>query len=256
MFAQTWAGYIDPRIFSEIRNTYGTIIINIAMDDRHQYWGKKVNGEWWGTYGLIPHIDLALTAAPECTDWYLKEGCPAIFFPEASDPDIFHPMANLPKIHEVSFVGARYGIREKVILALRKAGIHVTAYGSGWENGRLENKEVPILFAQSKIVLGVGSIGYCEDFFALKIRDFDGPMSGSFYLTDDNPDLYSLYDVGKEIMTYRGVKNCVDRVLYYFKNEKQRETIAFAGYNRARQHHTWQIRFEELIKFLSLVNNK
>jgi hypothetical protein len=248
LLAQTWAGYINPKVLERIRNSYGTTIVNIAMDDRHQYWGRKVNGEWWGTYGLIPHLDLTLTAAPECVEWYEKEGCPAIYFPEASDPEIFHPMKHLPKIHDVSFVGGRYGIREKIVSAIRHAGVQVTA---GWDSGRLDAKAVPRLFAQSKIVLGIGTVGYCDDFYALKMRDFDGPMSGSFYLTHDNPDLYSLYEVGKEIETYRSMQDCVEKVEAYLAEGERRERIAAAGRERAARDHTWDRRFSVLFDILT-----
>lgn len=250
LIAQTWAGYIDPRVLGDIKARYGTFMINIGMDDRHQYWGRKVDGEWWGTRGLIPYIDLALTAAPECVEWYEKEGCPALFFPEASDPDIFHPMPELPKIYDVCFVGGRYGVREKIVSALRNAGINVTAYGFGWEGGRLETKDVPRLFAQSKIVLGVGTIGHCEDFYALKMRDFDGPMSGSCYVTHDNPDLRLVYKVGEEIVTYRSVDDCVDKVRWYLSHEDQRERVAQAGRARALADHTWEKRFNSLFEVL------
>jgi hypothetical protein len=250
LIAQTWAGYVDPRVLGKIRDDYGTFIVNIAMDDRHQYWGRKVNGEWWGTRGLIPYLDLALTAAPECVEWYEKEGCPALFFPEASDPGIFHPMAELPKIHDVCFVGARYGIREKIVAAIRHAGIRVTTHGSGWDGGRLDTKDVPRIFAQSRIVLGVGTVGHCEDFCALKIRDFDGPMSGTFYLTHDNPDLYSLYAIGKEIDTYRSVQDCVEKVKVYLADDKRRERVAAAGRERAVRDHTWDRRFADLLSIL------
>jgi len=250
LIAQTWAGYVDPRMLGKIRDEYGTLIVNIAMDDRHQYWGQNVNGEWWGTRGLIPYLDLALTAAPECVDWYRKEGCPALFFPEASDPKIFHPMPELPKIHDVSFVGARYGIREKIVEAIRRAGMRVTAYGADWDGGRLDTKDVPRLFAQSKIVLGVGTVGHSENFYALKMRDFDGPMSGSFYLTHDNPDLYSLYAMGKEIDTYRSIQDCVEKVKAYLADDERRERIAAAGRERASLDHTWDRRFADLLSVL------
>jgi hypothetical protein len=256
LIAQTWGGVVEPRVFREIREACGTFVINIAMDDRHQYWGRKVNGSWDGTFPLIPHIDLTLTAAPECVEWYQKEGCPAIFFPEASDPEIFHPMPDLPKIHEVCFVGGRYGIREKLVQTLEGAGVRVTTYGSGWKNGRIATAAVPRLFAQSKIILGVGTIGHCTDFYSLKMRDFDGPMSGSFYLTHDNPDLYALYDVGKEIETYRSIEECVEKAVFYLRDDDAREKIAMAGCKRAYREHTWDKRFSDLFAVLEIDDTK
>ena len=214
LIAQSFSIYIDANIFSELKRKYGTLIINIGMDDRHQWWRC--------IHEMIPHIDLALTAAPECVDWYHKEGCPAFFFPEASDSNIFKPMNELPKIYEVSFVGAKY----------------------------LPVEEVPKLFAQSKIVLGVGIIGYCTDFYALKMRDFDGPMSGTCYITQDNKDLESLYDIGKEIVTYKSINECVEKIRHLLDNETEREQIARAGYLRAQHDHTWIQRFKGLLDIL------
>lgn len=250
LITQTWGCLVEPEMFSRIRKTFGTLIINIAMDDRHQYWGRRVSGEWDGTFPLIPHLDLTLTAAPEAVDWYRKEGGAALFFPEASDPNVFHPMPELEKIHDVSFVGSRYGIREKVITALREAGIRVTAYGSGWDDGRIATEDVPRLFAQSRIVLGVSAIGHCPDFVGLKLRDFDAPMSGSCYLTQHNTDLLGLYDIGREIATYHSVAECVERTRYLLAHNAEREAIAKAGHARAVRDHTWDIRLQALYDYL------
>lgn len=248
---QSWASYMSPAVLSEIRSQYGCLAFNIAMDDRHQYWGEEVDGAWTGTRGFVNHIDLALTAAPECVEWYEKEGCPALFFPEASDSELFKPMSKLPKAHDVCFVGGRYGVRAEVVSALRRAGVAVTTYGAGWDEGRIETAEVPRLFAQSKIVLGIGTVGHCRDFYSLKLRDFDAAMSGSLYLTHDNPDLYSLFAIGEEIVTYRSTSDCVEKVRYYLAHDEERERIARAGRVRAETCHAWETRFAELFRYLS-----
>jgi len=252
LITQTWGCLVEPEVFSRIRKAFGTLIVNIAMDDRHQYWGHRVNGEWDGTFPLISHLDLTLTATPEAVDWYRKEGGAALYFPEASDPNIFYPMPELPKVHDVSFVGSRYGIREKVVTALRTAGIQVNAYGSGWDNGRIATEDVPQLFAQSKIALGVSAIGHCPDFVGLKLRDFDAPMSGSCYLTQDNADLHGLYDIGREIDTYHSVAECVERVRYLLAHDAEREAIAAAGRARAVRDHTWDVRLRAMWAHLGL----
>lgn len=241
LITQSWADYIKPECLIELRQKYGTLMINIGMDDRHR---------WEAVKPLIPVLDLALTAAPECVEWYKKEGCPAIFFPEASSPEIFHPMPDEPKIYDVSFIGARYGIREKIVHALLDEGINVAAFGSGWEGGRVPVEDVPRIFARSKIVLGIGTIAHCTNFYALKMRDFDGPMSGSLYLTHDNTDLQSLYKVGKEIVTYRNVQECVEKAKHLIANNDERENIARRGYERALAEHTWLHRFQELLNSL------
>lgn len=251
VLAQSWSTLLDPAGFDAARRM-GALVINLSLDDRHQYRGRRDTFGWSGTLGLVGHIDLALTAAPECVRWYEAEGCPALYFPEASDPDIFHPIPGLPKLHEVSFVGGRYGIRERTVGALRRAGIEVAAFGSGWEGGRIDNEAMIRLFVQSKVVLGVGTIGHCTDFYALKLRDFDAPMCGSAYLTHDNPDLAALYDIGCDIATYRDIDECVDRARALLADDDAREAMARAGRERALRDHTWDRRFGELFRLLGV----
>ena len=251
VLAQSWATLVDPAGFDAARRM-GALVVNLSLDDRHQYRGRRESFGWSGTLGLVGHIDLALTAAPECVHWYEAEGCPALYFPEASDPDIFRPMPGLPKLHDISFVGGCYGVRERTVRTLRRAGMRVSAFGSGWEGGRIDNEAMIRLFVQSKVVLGVGTIGHCTDFFALKLRDFDAPMCGSAYLTHDNPDLAALYDIGRDIATYRDIDECVDRARALLADDDAREDMARAGRARALRDHTWDRRFGELFRLLGV----
>ena len=147
------------------------------------------------------------------------------------------------------------GIRDQIITALIHAGLNVTAYGHGWPNGYITPTDVPILFAKARIVLGIGTIDYCTDLYSLKMRDFDGPMSGSMYLTHANPDLFDLYKVGEEIVVYTRVSECVDKAIYYCRHPDERETIAQRGRARAEQEHTWEIRFRAILTALNKYYN-
>ena len=78
-------------------------------------------------------------------------------------------------------------------------------------------------------------------------------MSGSLYLTHDNPDLYDLYDVGKEIVTYPAPAECAEKVQYYLNHPDKRETIGKAGREKAVQEHTWDKRFRKILGMLGLL---
>jgi spore maturation protein CgeB len=246
VIGQMWGLSMDWRTLSKIKQN-GIAVINIAMDDRQAFKGRRLaDGTWSGTLGLAPYLTLACTDAPECVSWYEAEGCNAVYFPESSDPELFKPMP-VSKIFDVCFVGANYGIRAKMVHALEQAGITVQAYGKGWKNGRIPTEKVPELFAASKIILGCGTIAYADDFFALKLRDFDAPMSGSLYLTHDNPDLRALFDVRREIVTFSDINDMVAKVRYYLIHDEERERIASAGRLRAAEDHTWVQRFRHVL---------
>jgi spore maturation protein CgeB len=82
------------------------------------------------------------------------------------------------------------------------------------------------------------------------MRDFDGPMSGSCYVTHDNPDLRMVYKVGEEVVTYRSIDDCIDKVRWYLSHEDEREHVAGLGRARALAEHTWDKRFGGLFEFL------
>jgi len=249
VMGQMWGRTMPWQALKAVQDM-GIVTANICMDDRHTFRQAQQYGEWMGSMGLIPGLDVALTAAPEVVRWYAIEGCPAAFWPPAGDPEIFHPVTG-PRRHDVCFVGANYGVRSEVVRAIHRRGVEVVCYGHGWPNGRIATQDVPALFAASRIVLGVGTIGHCTDFFSLKMRDFEGPMSGSLYLTHNNPDLHALYRVGQEIVTYSSPEECADRVVYYLSHESQAERIAGAGCERARREHTWENRLRQLLAALT-----
>jgi hypothetical protein len=251
VLGQMWGFTFRADALQHVREM-GPVVVNISMDDRHAYRGKRIGGEWTGTSGLIKALDLAATAAPECCSWYFAEGCPAIYFPEASDPEFFKPFPG-EKLYDVCFVGANYGIRREIVGGLRDAGIQVAAFGKGWPNGMIDTEQVPELFSRSRVVLGIGTIGYTKDLYSLKMRDFDGPMSGSLYLTHYNPDLESLYEIGKEIDTYRNGEECVRKVRFYLDNPCRAEEIGSAGRLRAQSDHTWEKRFTELLEAVGVL---
>ena len=249
LIGQMWHGYIDRRVLAHARERYGVVVVNIGMDDRHAFEVRRL-GRRIGTKGLAPCLDLAATAAPEAVDWFLKEGCPAVFVPEASDPNLFRPKPDSPKRYDVAFVGACYGIRRRIIAMLERAGVHVEARGNGWPRGRIATPEVPDLFAQSRIILGVGTVGQSRSLVALKLRDFDGPMSGSCYVTQANPDLSLVYDVGRELAVYLDEADAVQVVRALLIDDERRTAIADAGRSRAARDHTWAHRFEQLFAVL------
>ena len=224
------------------------------MDDRHAFYdnGAPENG----TFGLIPALDLVLNSAKESVDWYIKENVPALYFPEASSLDFYYPM-NIKKKYDVGFVGAKYGIRAKIVNVLVEAGIDVKAYGDNWENGKLPINETNRFFNECKIILGVGTIGYCEDFFALKLRDFDAPMSGSCYVTHNNKDLYELYDTNKdkEIVLCDNEKDYLHKIRYLLNHPKKLSGVAKLGFNKASHAHTYEKRFKALYNALKILHD-
>jgi len=244
LLMQSWEWRIGLATLQKIKKLYPSMLIaNIAMDDRHSYWvylSKKI-----GSSGLIPALDHVFTTSSEAVLWYEKEGCNASFFPLASDAEVFHPL-DIPRIYDVGFVGAKYGVREEIIQHLVNAGINVKAYGNGWSDGRLPLSDTNKFYNQCKIVLGVGTILGSKNFTSMKLRDFDVPMSGNVYLTNYNADTAKIFKDNEEILFYKDADDCLSIVSEKLRDEDvlvsiQRSTILKA------QKNTYSVRINQIL---------
>ena len=248
LLMQSWEWRIGLATLQKIKKLYPSMLIaNIAMDDRHSYWvyfSKKI-----GSSGLIPALDHVFTTSLEAVSWYEKEGCTASFFPLASDTEIFHPLS-IPRIYDVGFVGAKYGVREEIIQHLTSEGINVKAYGNGWRDGRLPLSDTNKFYNQCEIVLGVGTILGSENFTSMKLRDFDVPMSGSVYITHKNSDTEEIFTEGKEAYYYETSSECADLVKKLLSDEIDLSEVRACTLTKALDH-TYIKRVKEMLTQLN-----
>lgn len=254
LIGQMWANLISKEALSKIQNM-GIPVINIAMDDRLPIHWSIQDGDRLGSIGLFPGIDMALTTTFETCKWYGIEGCPALFWPLASDPKLFTPIQGAKRDIEVLFIGNRYGIRGQIVSYLKSNRINVTCYGSGWPNGYVKAEQNIALSKRAQIILGVGTVGHCSDVYTLKLRDFDAMMTGALYITHRNPDLCRIFTEGKEIEYYQSPKEAVKKILYYLDQSKERELIGYNGQQNAIKNHSWENRLSSTFSQLGILSN-
>lgn len=252
VLGQMWAGRLSKNILKWVRSK-GIPVINISMDDRlPEHWGYAKDVRL-GSVGLAENLDLVLTTSSETCIWYSIEGCPAIYWPLASDPKLFYKKNAIERDIDVLFIGNRYGIRSKIVKKLISAGINVTTYGQGWPNGSATFEESISLSNRAKIILGIGTVGHCSNLFTMKLRDFDAPMSGALYITHRNPDLTSLFTEGEEIEFYLTIEEAISKIKFYLNNPNELKRIAFNGQIKALEKFTWKDRFVDLFTRLGLI---
>ncbi len=106
------------------------------------------------------------------------------------------------------------------------------------------------LFSESRISLGFLILGDTHRTFRplrqVRLREFEAPMAGAFYLTGFLEELSLHYEIGREIVCYRSREELVDRCRYFLAHDEERERIRKAGHERARRDHTWTRRFTDL----------
>ena len=117
------------------------------------------------------------------------------------------------------------------------------------------DEALPEIFRASHVNLGFSDTGWhsADDIMKsgnlqCRLRDFEVPMSGGFYLVQEAPDHREYYDFGKEIETWSDPRELVDKMAYYLNNKQSAERVREAGKKRALGNHTWKHRFDNLFR--------
>ena len=103
------------------------------------------------------------------------------------------------------------------------------------------------LYSESRVSLGFSSCGEThrtkQRILQVRLRDFEAPMCGAFYLVEYMRELADFFEEDKEMVFYRDRRELVDKARFYLANDALRARIAQAGRRRALAEHTWQHRF-------------
>ncbi|MFQ5509987.1 MAG: glycosyltransferase [Leptospirillia bacterium] len=87
-------------------------------------------------------------------------------------------------------------------------------------------------------------------FYQLKGRLFHAVGTGTLALNEHTPELETMFDVGREIVTfaYGDVDGFADKLAWYLKHDAEREKIARAGHERGLRDHTWSARIRQIME--------
>lgn len=240
-----------PNILQEIKKL-NIPMVNESLDDERKFRSKKgKDGIYKGTKDICHLFDLSLTTSKSALVKYLVEGANPFYKDYAGNEKIYQNLY-LEKVYDVSFIGANYGIRSSYIKFLHQAGIDVYTKGSGWDNGFASDDEMIKIFNQSKIVLGFSTVGKNDDICILKGRDFEVPLTGSFYITSYHQELSEYFEIGQDIETYSSKEELLSKILFYLQHDEEREAIASHGYQTGINYYTAKQSYEKIFGYLKL----
>ncbi len=121
----------------------------------------------------------------------------------------------------------------------------------------LSDEELIKMYSRSKISLGFSRVGEKHEteipIQQIRLRDFEAPMSGAFYMVEYMEELEEFFNIDKEIVCYYDKADLADKIKYYLSHDSEREEIRQAGYQRAKNDHSWQKRFTDVFKQVGLV---
>jgi len=176
----------------------------------------------------------------------------------------FHPLGRPIRIAKVLLTPAGWRAVGRRLINLFGASSDKTAKGcsegvtlpASILGGILSDEEMIRMYSRSKINIGFSTCGNTHEterrILQVRLRDFEVPMSGGFYMVEYMEELKEFFEVGKELVCYQDKNDLAEKIRYYLRHDSEREKIRQAGYRRATCEHTWQKRFRKVFKEIGL----
>jgi spore maturation protein CgeB len=207
--------------------------------------------------------DLIITSFPHFVDRIRAFGIKSEYVKLAFEPKILKSIKPVTKKYNLTFIGSftpyhHQGTRILESVA-RRFPIHVWGQGINYlsptsplrkhYHGEAWGKEMYQIIAQSKIVIN-RHISVSEN-YANNMRLYETTGMGTLLITDMKDNLADLFQLDKEIVTYRHSRDLFKNIKYYLNHPVEREKIAKAGQKRTLSEHTYSNRMKEIIKILN-----
>lgn len=113
--------------------------------------------------------------------------------------------------------------------------------------------EMPIIFHESKINLNPTSKSIRS---GLPQRIFDIMGCGGFVLTNYQPELPEIFQIGSEVIAYSSLEELKELTGYYLEHEKERREIAHNGYEKVAREYNYPIRLEQMLQLAFSIYQK
>ncbi len=84
--------------------------------------------------------------------------------------------------------------------------------------------------------------------YANNMRLFEATGVGAMLLTDEKVNLGEMFEVDREVVTYRTHEECLEKIRYYLSHDRERQAIAEAGQKRTLSDHTYRNRLAEFVE--------
>lgn len=117
------------------------------------------------------------------------------------------------------------------------------------QNKFVANEEKSKAFRAAKVIVNNIQPGEIE---GTNVRTFEVAAAGGFQLVNDRPALSELFEIGKQIETFKSVEELKDKIRYFIAHPTERKAIAEAGAARVTKEHTYKHRLEKIFSTLGL----
>lgn len=186
--------------------------------------------------------------------------------PQCCDPELHRP---LPLSEEderrygadVATFGNYYPYRARLLEPLLGTDLQVRLWGARpprwlhhrvhdyWAGAPVSGDEKCKAMRACRIALNTNHYAGIGD---VNKRTFELAGIGAFQLTDERAALAKYFEPGREIVTFRGRGDLLDKVRHYLGRPGERAEIARRGQERAHREHTFRDRLATLLTTLEI----
>lgn len=241
-------GYIDPNFLFDIKSKVKLIVGQIACP--------------------IPFLrnfkpyDLIITSFPHFIDKFKEMGISAEYLQLCFEPFVLKKIPKQKRTYDATFIGGISRVHKKGFKLLNqlteRTKIDIWGYGKEeldpksklyqYHHGEAWGRDMYKLMLQSKITIN-RHIDVAEN-YANNMRLYEATGCGAMLITDKKDNLGSIFQVGKEVVSYTNVDDLVDKIKYYLRYDKEREKIAKAGQKRTLADYTYEVRMKQLLEII------
>ena len=206
--------------------------------------------------------DLIITSFPHYIKKIRDYGINCKYLPLCFEKTILKEIGAKKRKYDVTFVGGISRSHKNGLNTLKYVSKHtkIDVWGYGKEildaksslykrhHGEAWGLDMYKVLLQSKITIN-RHIDVSEK-YANNMRLFEATGCGTLLITDEKVNLKDLFEIGKEIVTYKDDKDLVKKIRYYLAHEKERAKIAKAGQQRTLNDHNYSARMRQLLKII------
>jgi hypothetical protein len=211
---------------------------------------------------FLRSYDLLLTSFPHVVPRLRGQGIASEYFRIGFDTKVLDRLGAVHKDIDASFVGGISRHHGKAVPTLeylaRNTPIEFFGYGAdsldisspirARHHGEVWGMDMYRALARSKVTLN-RHINVAEN-NANNMRLYEATGVGTMLITDMKDNLGELFELGKEIVTYRSQHEAADLIRYYLAHPEEAQAIAKAGQARTLRDHTYKQRMRELVPIL------
>jgi len=208
--------------------------------------------------------DFIFTSFPHFVKKFRDMGLNSEYLKIAFEPSILDKTgsSDLERKYDCTFIGGLTKSHTNRIKLLEKLAdeLNIDFWGYGIEalskNSPIRNKyhgqawgiEMYRILAQSKITVNF-HIDVAEN-YANNMRLYEATGMGAMLITDHKDNLNELFEIGKEIVSYRNIEELIDLIKYYSIHDTERESIAKTGQKKTLTKHTYFNRMKDILEIL------